>query len=231
MTLAEPSGSRLRRRPAILLLALVVVVGACGTEERRPIRVAPTSTADPGLRVIVDNCPGPSSMRLAVRDEVLWQVDTVVGDAPGADGPQTVEPDAGTGPEPALREFLVGQTPEGWIEVQPLETSLTGGIRYTIATEPDDQSIDFSLPDLAPGLLFDGQGRVQFNPDLINAACSEPADLGAFARNLGVLIGLWITSAALVMVAIILLLFVITRRFSRIRSIQRQARRALTELQ
>ncbi len=227
MTLAALPGSRPRRRYAILLLALLVLAGACGTEERRPIRVAPTSTADPGLRVIVDNCPGPSSMRLAVRDEVLWQIDAVVDDSPVADGAETVE----SGPEPGLREFLVGQTPEGWLEVQPLETSLARGIRYTIATEPDDQSIDFSLPDLAPGLLFDGQGRVQFNPDLINAACSEPADLGAFARNLGVLIGLWLTSAALVMVAIILLLFVITRRFSRIQSIQRKARRALTEVQ
>lgn len=221
--------ARLRRQPAhvvsayLVLLVLALLASACGNEERRAIRVAPTSTADPGVRVIVDNCPGPATLVLSVRDETLWQID--------APDPATVEVIGtieDTEPEPGLREFLVGEAPEGWTQTQALTTTLDNGIRYTVSTEPDGQSIDFSLPDLAPGLLFDGQGRVQFNRDLINEACSQPADVGAFARDLGVLVGLWITSAALVMVALILLLFVITRRFSRIRSIQKRAHRGRT---
>lgn len=204
----------------VLLLAFALITVSCGTEERRAIRVAPTSTADPGVRVIVDNCPGPSTLALSVREEVLWRID-VADTSTDATADQSADDD----PVPGLREFLVGETPEGWVLIEPLTTPLDNGIRYTISTEPDGQSIDFSLPDLAPGLLFDGQGRVQFNSDLIDEACSEPADVGAFARDLGVLVGLWITSAALVMVTLILLLFVITRRFSRIRSIQRRARR------
>lgn len=207
-----------RRGPLVLLLAAFALASvACGTEERRAIRVAPTSTADPGVRVLVDNCPGPSTLALSVREEVLWQIE-LADPSPSA----PVDPDTGGA---GLREFLVGETPDGWILTEPLTTPLDNGIRYTVSTEPDGQSIDFSLPDLAPGLLFDGQGRVQFNSDLIDEACSEPADVGAFARDLGVLVGLWITSAALVMVTLILLLFVITRRFSRIRSIQKRAQR------
>ena len=207
----------------VLVLALAFVSGACGSEERRAIRVAPTSTADPGVRVLVDNCPGPSSLALSVREEVLWQIDRADDVDPSIDA--TADPDGLTAPAPGLREFLVGETPEGWVQTEPLTTPLDNDIRYTVTTEPDGQSIDFSLPDLAPGLLFDGQGRVQFNRALIDEACSEPADVGAFARDLGVLVGLWITSAALVMVLLILLLFVVTRRFSRIRSIQRRALR------
>jgi hypothetical protein len=206
---------------AVILIALALFSSACGVEERRPIRLAPTSTADPGVRVIVDNCPGPTSMALAVRDEVLWQIDATAIDADSGDGADAT---ADTTSPPGLREFLVGETPDGWVEVEPLQTTLTDGIRYTLATEPDGQSVDFSLPDLAAGLLFDGTGRVQFNPNLIDDACSEPADIGAFARDLGVLAGLLITSAALVMVTLILVLFVVTRRFSRIRSIERRAR-------
>lgn len=220
-----PAGPRPTARPPwlrliVAIIAIGVLASACGNEERRAIRVAPTSTADPGLRVIVDNCPGPSAMSLAVREETLWRIDA----PPATDGGEGAG-ESDVEPEPGLREFLVGEAPEGWTQTQPLTASLADGIRYTIETEPDGQSIDFSLPDLAPGLLFDGDGRVQFNPNLINEACSEAADVGAFARNLGVLIGLWITSAALAMVALILLLFVITRRFSRVRSIQKRARR------
>ena len=118
---------------------------------------------------------------------------------------------------------LVGETPEGWVEVQPLEQLLSDGIRYTVATEPDGQSVDFSLPDLAPGLVFNGIGRSQFSPNLMQVECSEPADVGLFAQNMIVLIALWLTAAALVMVSLILLLFVVTRRFSRIRSIERRS--------
>lgn len=211
--------------------ALGLVAAACGQEERRPIRVAPTSTADPGVLVLVDNCPGPSSLALTVRDEVLWRVEArpegainIEAETGVADvGAESLEP-ADETVDPALREFLVGETPPGWLEETALETALTTGIRYTISTEPDEQSIDFSLPDLRPGLLFDGEGVDQFNADLIESACSEPADVGGFARNLIVLFGLWITSAALAMVALILFLFVITRRFSRIRSIERRTR-------
>ena len=217
------------------MLVLGLVAAACGEEERRPIRVTPTSTADPGVRVLVDNCPGPSSLALLVRDEVLWQIEAPpeaaasleaedeIDDDPDTGGAESIEPAVESDPDPALREFLVGETPPGWSEATALESSLTTGIRYTIATEPDEQSIDFSLPDLRPGLLFDGEGVDQFNDDLIRSACSEPADVGGFARDLMVLLGLWITSAALVMVALILFLFVITQRFSRIRSIQRRA--------
>ncbi len=196
--------------------------------------MTPTSTADPGVRVLVDNCPGPSSLALSVREEVLWRVEAPPAQTTDLEADSVVEtieadnevigPVDEAEPDPALREFLVGETPPGWSEATALDTGLTTGIRYTIATEPDGLSIDFSLPDLRPGLLFDGQGVDQFNNDLIESACSEPADVGAFARNVIVLFGLWITSAALVMVALILFLFVITRRFSRIRSIQRRAR-------
>ena len=106
---------------------------------------------------------------------------------------------------------------------QQLEQLLSEGTRYTLATEPNPQTIDFSLPDLAPGLVFNGVGRSQFSPNLMTVECSQPADVGLFARNMVVLVALWVTAAALVMVALILVLFVVTRRFSRIGSIEKRA--------
>jgi len=196
---------------AVVLLALLA--SACSQEERRGIRVTPTSTADTGVRVLVDNCPGPSSLELSVREDVLWEIE-----APAVE-------DSAVPPEeaPGLREFLVGETPEGWMTLTPLDAPLEAGTRYTIRTRPDGQSIDFATPDLQAGLLFDGQGRVQFNPDLINVECSEPADFAGFARNIGVLAALGITASALVLVALILVLFVITQRFSRVRALQRKS--------
>ena len=108
----------------------------------------------------------------------------------------------------------------------PLTVSLEPGIRYTVATSPDGQRVDFATPDLQPGLLWDGVGVIQFNPDLINQDCSDPADLGLFAQNIVALVALGGVAAALVLVALITLLFVITRRFSRLRSIEKKAERA-----
>ncbi len=190
------------------------MLSACSTEDRKEIRVTPTSTVEAGVRVIVDNCPGPTSVTLSVREEILWRIETTL------DETEVVEGDLSD--QPALVEFLVGTTPEEWVEVERLEQTLSEGIRYTLLTEPDGQSVDFSLPDLAPGLVFNGVGNDQFSQNFMTAECSEPADVGLFARNMIVLIALWLTAAALVMVSLILLLFVITRRFSRIRSIERR---------
>lgn len=202
-----------------IILALSIVLSACAEDERREIRLTPTSTVETGVRVLADNCPGPETVTLSVRDEVLWEI----GRIPVIEDEEaTTQP---TQPDPGLVEFLVGRTPEGWQAELELTEPLVPGIRYTIRTQPDEQTIDFSTPDLSPGLLWDGAGNAQFNPDLIQVECSEPADLEGFAQNIVVLIALWVTAAAGVMVALILLLFVITRRFSRVISVQKKAER------
>ena len=224
-----PVSSKQLPRTAAICLASLLLLTACAEDERREIRLTPTSTVETGVRILVDNCPGPTAVQLLVRDDLLWQIDS-----PGI--PDELETGANevsdqavvNTQEPGLAEFLVGQEPEGWSTSTPLDGQLSPGIRYTIRTEPDGQTVDFSTPDLAAGLLWDGQGNAQFNPNLINVECSEPADVGAFAQNIVVLILLGVTAAATVIVAIILILFVITRRFSRIRSIQKQASAATT---
>lgn len=204
----------------------VVVLSACAEDERRGIRLTPTSTVETGVRALVDNCPGPATVILAVREDVLWEIESPPVAEPAAE--DDADDDALVadvpGP-PGIAEFLIGTAPEGWSTTTPLTEALQPGIRYTVRTEPDGQSIDFSTPDLAGGLLWDGVGNSRFNPNLVNAECSEPADVGAFARNVAVLGLLGVTAAATVLVALILLLFVITRRFSRVRSIQKKARR------
>lgn len=213
---------------AALLLAAVVLSG-CAEDERREIRLTPTSTVDTGVRVLADNCPGPTRVELSVRDDVLWAIE-LIGTTPAVED-DTTDDDAASDEAipseqpPGLIEFLVGRTPDGWNTETPLTEPLGPGIRYTVTTEPDGQTIDFSTPDLSPGLLWDGTGNAQFNPDLINVECSEPADVAGFARNIGLLIAFWVTAAAAVMVALILILFVITRRFSRVRSLQKRAER------
>lgn len=203
---------RIRRRARSLLL-FVLLVGlftACASEERREIRIAPTASAEPAVRAIVDNCPGPETITLSVRTEVLWQIEAPASGEDSSDAK-------------GLREFVIGQTPTGWTLIEPLTLGLNDETRYTIVTQADGQSIDFSLRNLEPGLLFDGEETSQFNEDLLNEECSEPPDVDGFVRNVAVLGALWITTAALAMVGIILLLFVITRRFSRIRSIQQKS--------
>lgn len=170
---------------------------------------------------MVDNCPGPDVVSLSVRDELLWQIESTEPAADAFDSADDVTL------LPGLLEFQVGQAPEGWRTAERLAAPLQEGIRYTVATEPDGKSIDFSLPDLSPGLLFDGEGGRQFAPNILDVRCEAQADLGAFTRNLAVLGALWVTSAALVLVALITLLFLITRRFSRIRSIERRTARQI----
>ena len=205
-------------------LALTVVLSSCAEDERRELRLTPTTTVEPGVRILADNCPGPTSVSLGVREDVLWEIEQIelpeqTDDTSGAESTTEVEA------EPGLVEFLVGHSPDGWRTRTILADTLAPDIRYTIRTEPDGQSIDFSTPDLSAGLLWDGTGNAQFNPDLIQVECSQPADVEGFARNIVVLIALWVTAAATVMVALILLLFVITRRFSRVRSLQKRAAR------
>lgn len=217
-------------------MTCALVLSACAEDERRGIRLTPTSTVETGVRALVDNCPGPAKVTLAVRDDILWEIESPplpetppeptveeAADASDASGEDKSLP-AVPGP-PGIAEFLIGQAPEGWTTTTPLDAPLQPGIRYTVRTEPDGQTIDFSTPDLAGGLLWDGQGNSRFNPNLVNAECSEPADIGAFAQNIAVLGLLGVTAAAITLVAIILLLFVITQRFSRVRSIQKKARR------
>ena len=208
---------RNRFRLLIALLALTILASACAEDERRGLRLTSTSTTvETGVRVLADNCPGPSSVQLSVREEILWEIQF----DPNAPAPETaIEPTS-------LIEFIVGQVPAQWEEVVPLDTTLEPGIRYTVSTRPDGQSVDFATPDLQPGLLWDGQGVIQFNPDLVNQDCSDPADFGLFAQNIAALVALGGVAAALVLVALISLLFVITRRFSRVRSIERKAQRA-----
>ncbi len=206
----------------------MLFLAACGSEERKPIRITPTSAVSAGVRGIVDNCPGPATIVLSVRDDVLWQVEAAETDPePGSDAESAETTTTSTpGLLPGgLLEFLVGETPSGYDEVVPLEQPVVDGIRYTISTEPDGQSVDFSLPDLSSGLVWDGLGNAQFNDDLIDEPCSEPADAGAFVEDVAVLAALGVTTAALVLVGLISLLFVVTRRFSRVRSIEKKAAR------
>ncbi len=196
----------------------LVLLTACSEDERRELRLTRTSTVTTGVRVLADNCPGPSNVALLIRDDTLWEVQAPTEPVQTSSADQDLEP-------PGLIEFLVGETPQDWDVVVPLAEPVEPGIRYTIRTLPDGQTIDFSTPDLQPGLLWDGQGVIQYNPDLIDEQCSSPADIGAFAQNLAVLAALGTTAAAIVLVALILILFVITQRFSRVRSIQNKARR------
>ncbi len=206
-------------------LACLVLLTSCAEDERRELRLTRTSTAEAGVRILADNCPGPSSVSMLIREDVLWEiqlpesapVDETASDETAEDAPGTTEG--------ALVEFLVGQTPNGWETVTELTNPVEPGIRYTIRTEPDGQTIDFSTPDLQAGLLWDGVGVIQFNPNLIDEECSTAADVGAFARNIAVLAALGTTTAAIVLVILILILFVITSRFSRIRAIQKKAAR------
>lgn len=233
-TFRSPSSTFLRLVGG--LIVVVMALGACATVERKPIRLAPTATADPGVRVIVDNCPGPAAVRLLVRDEIIWEAEapaapeTAEAEAAtdSSTGTDTGEADADTMGVAGLLEVVVGQPPDGWIETQPLTEGLRSDTRYTVATEPDGQRVDFAIPDLAQGLLFDGVGRSQFNQDLMRSPCSEPADVGQFVGNLAVLGLLGITAAAFVLVALIALLFVVTRRFGRIQSLERKAQRPST---
>lgn len=217
-------GGRNKTHLAMLLVVFGLIAASCGDIERRELRITPTSTAEIGVRVVADNCPGPSNLALSIRDEVIWEVEAIplpetVADETDSTIDSPADPNLS---RVALREFIVGQTPQGWETLAPLEGPLSSGIRYTLRTLPDGQSIDFSTADLQAGLLFDGIGNRQFNNDLIDAECSEPADLGLFVSNVAVLAALWVTAAALVLVALIALLFVITRRFGRIRSIQQR---------
>lgn len=237
-------GAPVRARPArlmaIVILALIML-SSCAEDERREIRLTPTSTVETGVRILVDNCPGPERVSLSVRDNVLWEITQAASTDNAVPATDTGDIDAEALPDdfeltdaldaepvPGLVEFLVGRTPEGWTATTALADPLEAGVRYTISTEPDGQTIDFSTPDLSAGLLWDGTGNAQFNPDLINVECSEPADVEGFARNIGLLLAFWVTAAATVMVAVILVLFVITRRFSRIRSLQKRAEREAT---
>lgn len=224
-------------------LACLVLLTSCAEDERRELRLTRTSTAEAGVRILADNCPGPSSVSLLIREDVLWEIqlpetqsDEATGEAEEAAATEETEetsdpaetPEAPSG---ALIEFLVGQTPTGWETVTELTNPVEPGIRYTIRTEPDGQTIDFSTPDLQAGLLWDGVGVIQFNPDLIDEECSTAADVGAFAQNIAVLLALGTTTAAIVLVVLILILFVITSRFSRIRSIQKKAAQEALESQ
>lgn len=218
--------SRIFRLTA-LLFAVAIVASACAEDERRPLRLTSTSTTvETGVRVLADNCPGPGTVRLSVRDDVLWEIQAP---APDVIAGQDDTTDPAVAESTALAEFIVGQTPPDWQEVIPLTTTLEPGIRYTVSTSPVGQSVDFATPDLQPGLLWDGTGVIQFNPDLINQDCSDPADLGLFAQNIAALIALGAVSSALVLVALITLLFAVTRRFGRLQAIERKARREAAE--
>lgn len=231
--LAKQLASRIdamSRRILMICLALIVLLTSCAEDDRRELRLTRTSTAAAGVRVLADNCPGPSSVALLVRDDVLWEIQAPTT-PPEPDGTSEENTDNPTSVEqsnaPGLIDFLVGETPEGWTPVVPLTEAVGPGTRYTIRTLPDGQTIDFSTVDLQAGLLWDGTGVIQFNPDLINEECSTPTDAGAFARNVAVLTAFGATTAAIALVTIILILFVITRRFSRVRTLQQQARREI----
>ena len=207
------------RRIFALLIGCLVLLTACAEDERRELRLTRTSTVETGVRVLADNCPGPSNVALLVRDDVLWEIQALPDPVETAD--DTVEADSAAG----IVEFLVGQAPEGWSTATPLTVEVEPGVRYTVRTRPDGQTIDFSTPDLQAGLLWDGTGVIQFNPNLIDEECRASTDVGAFATNIAVLLALGTTTAALVLVVLILILFVITSRFSRVRSIQKKATR------
>lgn len=212
-------------------LACLVLLTSCAEDERRELRLTRTSTAEAGVRILADNCPGPSNVSMLIREDILWEIQVAEtaadanSDEAGEDEVTPTGVDASATDDGALVEFLVGQTPDGWDTVTELTNPVEPGIRYTIRTEPDGQTIDFSTPDLQAGLLWDGTGVIQFNPNLIDEDCSAPADVGAFAQNIAVLLALGTTTAAIVLVILILVLFVITSRFSRVRSIQKKASR------
>ena len=109
------------RRLLALGLACLVLLTACATEERRELRLTRTSTVETGVRILADNCPGPSSVALLVRDDVLWEVRAPVE----AEETQTTDDaEEALENEPGLVEFLVGQTPEDWETVTPLTACL-----------------------------------------------------------------------------------------------------------
>lgn len=212
----------------------MLLLGACTNSERQGIRVARTATVEPSVRVIVDNCPGPESIIFSVRDEVLWSAEnpdaaTTADPAQPAEvepaQPAEVDPNdtAISARDPGLLDVLVGTAPAGWTTTQELEQPLRDDIRYTVRTEPDGKTIEFSTSNLATRTLFDGETSSPFQPESISDPCKEPADIGKFFGDLAILGALGATSAALVMVSLITLLFVITRRFSRIRTIERRA--------
>lgn len=216
------------RRIFAITLASLVLLTACAEDERRELRLTRTSTVETGVRILADNCPGPSNVALLIRDDVLWEIQAPAepaGEDTEADSGELSEDEAAITVQPGLIEFLVGQTPNEWDVVTPLTATVEPGTRYTIRTRPDGQTIDFSTPDLQAGLLWDGTGVTQFNPNLINVECGVPTDVGAFAFDLAILLALGTTTAAFALVTLILVLFVITSRFSRIRSIQKKAQR------
>lgn len=237
-----------KRIPAIRLVITVflvmLVASACTEIETAELRLSRTATVEPGVRAIVDNCPGPKTIELTVRDEILWvaQNPAVTDDGDYADDASSIDAsieevgDSATttldenGEEvevlaPSLQEIRVGDAPVGWVTVQALEEPLREDVRYTVRTEPDGDSVDFALQDLETRLLYDGTTNVVFPPDLMSAQCAPPVDLGAFVRDLAVLGALGVTSAAFVLVSIITLFFVVTRRFGRIKSLERRAAR------
>ena len=211
----SPRIDEMSRRILAILVGCLVLLTACAEDERRELRLTRTSTVEAGVRVLADNCPGPSNVSLLVRDEVLWEIQA----------PAEPVDDSTSEPEAGLVEFLVGQAPDAWDTLTPLDVEVEPGTRYTVRTQPDGQTIDFSTPDLRAGLLWDGNGVIQFNPNLINEPCGTTTDVGVFATNVAILLALGTTTAALVLVALILILFVITSRFSRVRSIQKKATR------
>ena len=77
---------RNRFRLLIALLAVTILASACAEDERRGLRLTSTSTTvETGVRVLADNCPGPSSVQLSVREEILWEIQF----DPNAPAPET----------------------------------------------------------------------------------------------------------------------------------------------
>ena len=104
------SSNHLHRTLAICLVALVFL-SACSEDERREIRLTPTSTVETGVRILVDNCPGPSAVQLLVRDDLLWQIDSpVVTETPADDTDNDDDADlpATVDEEPGLAEIGCG---------------------------------------------------------------------------------------------------------------------------
>lgn len=238
-----------RWRFATAVAIAILVVASCANTERQGLRVARTATIEPGVRLIVDNCPGPEEIVFSVRDEVLWSVenpnaaaeaeaasearqaaaDATTTTADSIDPSATTVDPATPGPlqPPGLLDVLIGTPPPGWTTTQELGQPLREDIRYTIRTEPDGQTIEFATPNLSTGALFDGETGSPFQSASLAEPCEEPADVGEFFKNLAVLGALGITSAAFVLVSLITLLFAITRRFSRIRTIEKRAAAAM----
>ena len=123
------------------MLTCLVILTACAEDERRELRLTRTSTVETGVRILADNCPGPSSVALLIRDDVLWEIQAPP--APGDTGAEA-EPDEepvveelseeaveAITEQPGLIEFLVGQTPNDWEVVTPLTATVEPGTRYT----------------------------------------------------------------------------------------------------